>query len=272
MSKSKFLKRPLEALVITQYFGANKACLSKDGSKTIFCDGLNPPEGYRSIYSNMNGHNGLDLTAYHGMPLYASLEGIVEEVVDEPARGKGLGIVSEGKYYCDELERETQWKIRYWHLKSFKVKLGDKVKAGDLIGYCDNTGYSSGDHLHLEGKPVEYKKKKLVNILQNNGYYGAVNLLPYIESETYTPRPQPFVKNLKFGSVGEEVRRVQQFLKEQGFFPRNEKTTIYFGKLTKKAVEDFQYKYRDEILTPLELTKPTGVWSVRTRAKANSLL
>ena len=52
--------------------------------------------------------------------------------------------------------------------------MGQKVKTGDLIGWCDNTGISNGTHLHFECKPVKKIDGKYVNIYQNNGYFGAV--------------------------------------------------------------------------------------------------
>lgn len=180
----KFLKQPVSPFRINQYFGDDMACVNSLNTKTIFKKQTDTcPVGYQSLYAKfgMKGHNALDLMATHGQPIYSSCEGYVEEVQTEEARGLGLGIVTENKYPCDELNgQEVQWKVRYWHLKSFEVKKGDKVKQGDLIGYADNTGYSSGDHLHFEIKPVEIKNKFVYNLLQDNGFFGAVNPLPYI--------------------------------------------------------------------------------------------
>ena len=40
--------------------------------------------------------------------------------------------------------------LRYFHLKSIKVKVGQNVNKDTIIGLYGNTGYSSGAHLHLE--------------------------------------------------------------------------------------------------------------------------
>ena len=40
--------------------------------------------------------------------------------------------------------------LRYFHLKSIKVKVGQNVTKDTIIGLYGNTGYSSGAHLHLE--------------------------------------------------------------------------------------------------------------------------
>lgn len=60
------------------------------------------------------------------------------------------------------------------------VELGDRVETGDFLGYCDSTGYSTGDHLHFELKPVGFKNGKMYNLLQNNGWYGSVDPAPYM--------------------------------------------------------------------------------------------
>lgn len=79
-----------------------------------------------------------------------------------------------------------------------------------------------------------------------------------------------FATNLTSGSSGVEVSRVQQFLKEQGFFTYPS-ITQFFGPVTRQAVADFQNAHALDILTPLGLTQGTGNWFGGTRAFANTL-
>ncbi|MEI6296840.1 MAG: hypothetical protein WCO84_04320 [bacterium] len=90
----------------------------------------------------------------------------------------------------------------------------------------------------------------------------------------------PFVwsKNLKIGSVGEDVLKLQRFLNSDastmiamvgpGSF--GNELNIY-GNLTKRAVVRFQEKYAKDILSPFGLLKGTGSVGVSTRAKLNEL-
>lgn len=139
----KFAFRPLKFWHINQYFGENKACVDiATGRTTITCDGLNPPEGYRSLYGD-KGHEALDLQALTWTPFYFCYEGVIDEKVVDEKRGLGVGVRHEpwpGVFY----------RSRYWHLIAIDVDIGQKVSMGDFGGYCDNTGYSSGSHMHFE--------------------------------------------------------------------------------------------------------------------------
>ncbi|OGZ27123.1 MAG: hypothetical protein A2365_00435 [Candidatus Nealsonbacteria bacterium RIFOXYB1_FULL_40_15] len=79
------------------------------------------------------------------------------------------------------------------------------------------------------------------------------------------------ISSVRFGQSGEEVKCLQQFLKNQGVYPEG-LTTGYFGPLTKKAVARFQEKYAAEILTPLGLVSGTGFVGPNTKAKIRELM
>ncbi len=80
----------------------------------------------------------------------------------------------------------------------------------------------------------------------------------------------PFTKNLKKGSRGNQVKKLQRFLTKQGF-PVD--ITGYFGDVTYGAVTLFQARYSSEILIFNSIAlKPTGFWGEMSRKKANQLL
>jgi murein DD-endopeptidase MepM/ murein hydrolase activator NlpD len=49
-----------------------------------------------------------------------------------------------------EINHGNGFVTRYAHLCSTAAECGSPVYQGDLIGYCGNTGWSSGTHLHFE--------------------------------------------------------------------------------------------------------------------------
>ena len=124
------------------------------------------PSGYpvkrRKITSNFGNrkhpitkrpdfHNGVDLSASTGTYLYAAADGIVKN--SSKKRLSGNRIVIQHNYGFES---------RYAHLSKLKVKVGDTVEKGDLIGLTGNTGRSNGPHLHYEirylGKPLNPKE------------------------------------------------------------------------------------------------------------------
>ena len=131
--------------------------------------------GYRidPIYKTRRMHTGMDFTAKAGTDIYATGDGVVE-VIETSGWGYGKSIVINHGY---------GYRTRYAHLSSFKVKQGQKVKRGELIGLIGNSGKSTGPHLHYEvekgGKklnPVHYyhsdltpaQYEKLIEMSQNS--------------------------------------------------------------------------------------------------------
>lgn len=144
---------------------------------------INQPFGnVSSTYTNMGlaGHNGIDFFALHGEPVYATHDGVCFPEID--AQG-GNGVVIRTNEAYDYNGTQVHFKTIYWHLTKDDavVKTGQQVKAGDLIGYADNTGLSTGDHLHFGLKPQAWNETDWtwVNAEQQNGYLGAINPTPY---------------------------------------------------------------------------------------------
>ena len=92
-------------------------------------------------------HNGVDLAAPRGTPVYATADGTVE---------MAQYYSSYGNYV--QLAHGADMETRYAHLSSYTVSPGQQVRMGDLIGYVGSTGRSTGPHLHYEvrvgGDPV----------------------------------------------------------------------------------------------------------------------
>jgi hypothetical protein len=81
-----------------------------------------------------------------------------------------------------------------------------------------------------------------------------------IDEVTPPPQDKPQwigARNLGIGMEGPDVKVLQDILKLEGFF-NYPTSTGYFGGITKAGVIKLQEKYRDEILTPLGLSKGTG--------------
>ena len=84
-------------------------------------------------------HNGVDLTAVIGTPVYATRSGKVS-YVGYQAKGAGNYV---------NITHDNGFLSTYMHLNSYIVKAGEYVTIGQLIGYVGNTGGSTGPHLHF---------------------------------------------------------------------------------------------------------------------------
>lgn len=176
--------QPVKPFHINQSFGENTPCVKNYGTpnQSIVngADNLTCPVGYEKLYAKfgMSGHNGTDLAAGE-QPVYAACDGTVIEQQFVPARGLGVGILTDTPV---DMECGTHFaKIRYWHFKSFTVKVGDHVTVGQQIGVSDNTGYSSGNHLHFELQPMDKDAGGHPFLTMPSGNIaGAVSIEPYL--------------------------------------------------------------------------------------------
>lgn len=174
--------RPIKTNRKTQGFGDNIAC-SKIGVRPfqVVTKQGQCPAGYQDFYKalGMLGHNGEDWATWHGEPLYhgGDYVGVMKSEIDSDG-GIGVNIISKDKHLIDG--EMTYIKLKYWHLKAAIGYDGKIVNPGDMIGLCDSTGASSGDHLHWSLKPCDSKGN---NTDPGNGYYGAVDFTPYFKNE-----------------------------------------------------------------------------------------
>ncbi len=84
-------------------------------------------------------HRGLDIAAPTGTVIKATADGVVTKV--RRLRGYGKSIT---------ISHGNGIKTFYCHLHKYNVKVGKRVKRGDVIGYVGSTGRSTGPHLHYE--------------------------------------------------------------------------------------------------------------------------
>ena len=184
MAERLKLKAPIMPFSVSQRFGEDLACV--DVATRTRCiarmsGGICQP-GYESLYTSagMLGHNGIDLNAEDKQPVFAATDGFIYKLSAEEDRGIGVEVISRKRYALEGLRRPYRIKTRYWHLHSYCVAKGQKVREGDLIGWADNTGLSSGTHLHFELKPVRRGFwGRFRNVFQKNGYFGAIDPEPY---------------------------------------------------------------------------------------------
>jgi len=93
---------------------------------------------------NGNGHNGVDFRASIGTQIKSSANGTIAGVGNTDSI---KGCYSYGKWVL--VRHNNGLSTLYAHLNLIKVKTGQNVSTGDVIGYSGKSGYSTGPHLHL---------------------------------------------------------------------------------------------------------------------------
>lgn len=111
----------------------------------------------------MKGHNGIDVATPLGTPLYAPISGNAQ-VLSDPG---GFG------YYV-KISNSQFASVVVAHLSRFSIGNRAVTEGVTQIGFSGASGNVTGPHYHFGVKPVGYDN--------NNGFFGAVDPIPYLKT------------------------------------------------------------------------------------------
>ena len=132
--KKALMKTPINGARLSSSFGMRK----------------HPIDGFNKM------HRGTDFAAPMGTPIMASGDGVI-------VRARWCG----GGGNCVKIKHNSTYSTVYAHMQKFAsgIKVGRRVKQGQVIGYVGSTGKSTGPHLHYEvienGKKINSQTLKL---------------------------------------------------------------------------------------------------------------
>ena len=118
--KKAFLRAPLDFAYVSSHFNPNR---------------MHP------ILHKIKAHNGVDYAAKRNTPVKASGDGVISFIGWQSGYGRTI-----------EIKHGGNIKTLYAHLEKFnpKLKLGSKLKQGEIIAYVGDSGQATGPHLHFE--------------------------------------------------------------------------------------------------------------------------
>ncbi|MFT4218413.1 MAG: peptidoglycan DD-metalloendopeptidase family protein [Micropruina sp.] len=144
---------PASAVAQARKLAAERAAALAAGAAEASGSGvlLNPVGGrisspfgrrFHPIFHEWRLHAGVDLRASCGTPIRAAADGVVQSVSYDSSGGHRLIIAHAGGLTTHYLHAQ----------KRYRVRRGQKVKRGQVVGFVGSTGWSTACHLHLTTK------------------------------------------------------------------------------------------------------------------------
>ncbi len=134
-------------------------------------------QGYNSNFTHKGSASyAIDFSMPMGTPICAVREGIVYNVVDNNSKSGLSSYYTKFTNFISIYHPDGTYSI-YAHIKykGSLVRIGEKVKTGQVIGYSGNTGRASGPHLHLQiNLPIYMAHKSIPTPFldeNGNGFY-----------------------------------------------------------------------------------------------------
>ncbi|MGZ3679097.1 MAG: LysM peptidoglycan-binding domain-containing M23 family metallopeptidase, partial [Ktedonobacterales bacterium] len=115
-------------------------CAPDGGSNPLAYQFVGPNPGSVWMRGFSYFHNGVDIAAPEGNPIHAAQDGRVLWAGNDVTNGFGWSVVIGHCHHLGTL---------YGHMDGVRVKIGDDVRAGQIIGIEGSTGISTGPHLHF---------------------------------------------------------------------------------------------------------------------------
>ena len=219
-----------------------------------------------------NGHTGIDIVGKEGLPeIIAHSDGVVYAIQDGQDNNiKATGVKSYGNYV--QIKHPNNMYTLYAHLKKkLKVKLGQQVKRGQVLGIEGNSGCSYGTHLHFEVRnkdnyvidPTPYIDADLPNL--------PTNLPEPVERDENTYQVEVLIKDLRaragfgldkaiIGYVKSGIYQIYEEQEKDGYkwlkIANNDIWIAYDNEWAKLYIKnDYKMLYEKELLINKDLTK-----------------
>ena len=160
------LKAPLKKMVCTQPYAVDYL-------------GSNGPGGasYASIGIPSGLHTGWDLSCSTGTEVFAVMPGIIAFTDGGSGYGRDIRIRN----------KELGLEVVYAHLEGIVGANQRFVEAGEPIATSDNTGFSTGDHLHFGVRRIHWLASGAGPMVDDydNGYFGYVDPTPFFPDDIF---------------------------------------------------------------------------------------
>lgn len=215
----RFRTTPLEKMRLTQPFGVDYT-----GGGIPLGDGKYG--GYKDL--GLAGHNGWDVSAITGTQILAVADGNVSALTDG-----GYGVNAR---LITQVDLNTKLEVVYGHLREI-TKTGE-VAAGDIIGYSNNTGFSTAPHLHFGTRPLVRRPGTDIFDVKDyaNGFFGYVD-------------PAQFYPLTVFDLPVDKKYGMKRFVSEIAFYP----SQVFFYRKFKRLMTTREYN-----------AFVYGAWDIRT--------
>ena len=150
-------------------------------------------------YPCCGGHEGIDLAAPSGTPVYAPADGVVSEVYHSSYGAYGIHVKMD--HYIGFHPYPTI--LAHFVRGVTSIKKGDMIKSGQLVGYVGTTGNSTGNHLHytiIDVASNKYLDPKPITDWDHTGE--TVKTGNYLRASfTLNVRETPSLRNVPVGAI-----------------------------------------------------------------------
>ena len=138
-----------------------------------------------------NKHNGEDISLGKDKLIYCPIEAKAYRILWQPSGGGNvLSILTDLYDWPDG--KKAKVLIDFMHLEKVMVVQGQVIKIGDKMAIADNTGFSSGNHTHIQARRVVEINGELINVDindANNSFDHSKHYTGKYASDLFTETP-----------------------------------------------------------------------------------